>query len=156
MVLAVSISPVATRTPVPAMATAIASTHIRMRLQSPKVAMSTTAPIVQKLTRLATAPKTKASAKARPATSDCKCAASIGGNCLTHPLLHPGFAANPFPHRAPFQGEQPANGAGDNGGRDGRQAGNLAAGSRRNPDGAGSGGRQRPGEFLRVTPRERG
>ena len=30
------------------MATAIASTHIRMRRQSPNVAMSTTAPIVQK------------------------------------------------------------------------------------------------------------
>src|SRR5439155_13751023 len=40
----------------------------RTRPQSPKLTMSVIAPIVQKLTRLATAPKTNASAKARPVT----------------------------------------------------------------------------------------
>ena len=53
----------------PAMATAIASTHIRIRRQSPKFATSVIAPIVQKLTRWPTAPKTTASTKAPPVTS---------------------------------------------------------------------------------------
>ena len=43
----------------------MASTHIRIRRQSPKLAASEIAPIVQKLTRCATAPKTTASRKAQ-------------------------------------------------------------------------------------------
>jgi hypothetical protein len=38
----------------PPIATAIASSHMRSRRQSPKLAASAIAPIVQKLTRLAT------------------------------------------------------------------------------------------------------
>ncbi len=59
------------------MATAIASTHIRMRRQSPKFTMSVTAPIVQKFTRLATAPKTNASTNARLATTMGSLAAAV-------------------------------------------------------------------------------
>ena len=45
------------------MATAMASSHMRMRPQWPMLTTSDTAPMVQKLVLLATAPKTKASAK---------------------------------------------------------------------------------------------
>ena len=45
------------------MATAMASSHIRMRLQWPMLTTSDSAPMVQKLVLLATAPKMKASAK---------------------------------------------------------------------------------------------
>ena len=70
--------PVSTRIALPAMATAIASTHIRMRCQLPKFTMSAIAPIVQKLTRLATAPNTNASANASEATSSGSLATSAG------------------------------------------------------------------------------
>lgn len=59
----------------PAIATAIASAHIRMRRQSPKFAPSASAPIVQKFTRLDTQPNTKARAKASPVTSGASSAA---------------------------------------------------------------------------------
>src|SRR6476661_4880358 len=62
-------SPAASSKAAPAIATAIASSHMRIRRQSPMCTMSVIAPIVQKLTRLATAPKTKARAKASQATS---------------------------------------------------------------------------------------
>jgi uncharacterized membrane protein YedE/YeeE len=52
-----------------AIATAIASSHIRIRRQSPKFTMSVIEPIVQKLTRCATAPNTNASANASVLTS---------------------------------------------------------------------------------------
>src|SRR5260221_3689289 len=48
---------------VPRIATAIASSHMRMRAQLPMFTTSETAPMVQKLVRFATAPKTKGSAK---------------------------------------------------------------------------------------------
>jgi hypothetical protein len=53
----------------PRIATAIASSHIRIRRHSPKFTTSVIAPIVQKLQRCAAAPNTKASAKASQATS---------------------------------------------------------------------------------------
>ena len=53
---------------VPTMATAIASSHIRMRPQWPMLTMSDSAPIVQKLVLAATRPKTKAIAKPPPTT----------------------------------------------------------------------------------------
>ena len=52
----------------PRMATAIESSHMRMRPQSPMLTTSDTAPMVQKLVLLATAPKMKASANAPQAT----------------------------------------------------------------------------------------
>jgi hypothetical protein len=63
--------------PKPSMATPMASSHIRMRVQSPMLTMSATAPMVQKWVRWAMAPKTAASANAahrtrwvRPGRSD--------------------------------------------------------------------------------------
>ena len=50
--------PAACSAAAPAIATAMASAHIRIRRQSPKFATSAIAPIVQKLTRWPTAPKT--------------------------------------------------------------------------------------------------
>ena len=47
----------------PIIATATASNHMRMRVQSPVLTMSATAPMVQKCVRWATAPKTIARAK---------------------------------------------------------------------------------------------
>ena len=47
----------------------MASTHIRIRRQSPKFAMSAIAPIVQKFARWPTAPNTAPSAKAPPVTT---------------------------------------------------------------------------------------
>ena len=46
----------------------MASSHMRMRLLSPMLTQSDTAPMVQKLVLLPTAPKMKASAKAPPVT----------------------------------------------------------------------------------------
>ena len=57
-----------------AIATPIASTHIRMRVQSPKVTMSATAPMVQKWVRWAIAPN--ATDKVRAAHSTCAFKAS--------------------------------------------------------------------------------
>ena len=53
----------------PSIATAMASSHMRMRPQSPMLTQSDTAPMVQKLVLLATAPKMKASTKAPATTS---------------------------------------------------------------------------------------
>ena len=78
MVLAVSIDPMACSRAVPAIATTIASSHIRIRRQSPNVTMSVIEPIVQKLTRYATAPKTNARANARPVTSAGSGRAALG------------------------------------------------------------------------------
>src|SRR5687768_1551943 len=50
------------------MATAMASSHMRMRPQLPMLTTSDTAPMVQKLVRLATAPKTRPSANPPHAT----------------------------------------------------------------------------------------
>src|SRR5690348_14752690 len=58
---------------VPRIATAIARSHMRMRLQLPMFTTSETAPMVQKLVRLATAPNTKASAKPPHATTAAMC-----------------------------------------------------------------------------------
>ncbi|GIX25872.1 MAG: hypothetical protein KatS3mg122_3103 [Caldimonas sp.] len=52
----------------PMMATPMAMTHMRMRLQSPIVTMSDTAPMVQKWVRCAMAPKRAASTKAAHST----------------------------------------------------------------------------------------
>src|ERR1700684_587437 len=49
-------------------ATAMANSHMRMRVQTPMLTTSDTAPIVQKPERFAAAPKTKASANAANAT----------------------------------------------------------------------------------------
>jgi hypothetical protein len=54
-------------------ATPIASSHMRMRLRSPMLTQSETAPMVQKLVLWPTAPKTNASRKAPPATSGAIC-----------------------------------------------------------------------------------
>ena len=61
--------PAVWRSATPAIATTIASTHMRIRRQSPKVATSDTAPIVQKLTRCPTAPKTMPSRRAPTVTT---------------------------------------------------------------------------------------
>ena len=60
----------------PRIATAIASSHMRMRFQSPMLTMSDTAPMVQKLVLLATAPNTNASANA-PHTTMAESAAGL-------------------------------------------------------------------------------
>ena len=52
----------------PIIATPMASTHMRMRVQSPRLTMSATAPMVQKWVRCAMAPKATASAKAAHST----------------------------------------------------------------------------------------
>ncbi len=70
------------------MATAIASSHMRMRPQLPMFTTSETAPIVQKLARLATAPKTKASAKPPHAT--------IAPRCEVPPTTDPPRDETPF------------------------------------------------------------
>src|SRR5207302_9678290 len=55
-------------------ATAMASSHMRMRFQSPMLTTSDTAPMVQKCVLLPTAPKRKASAKAPHTTADASAA----------------------------------------------------------------------------------
>src|SRR4051812_15176611 len=75
------------------MATAMASTHMRMRRQSAMFRMSVIAPIVQKLTRLATAPKTNASAKARPVTRGAIWVESCMAEIMSGPA-RPRFAAS--------------------------------------------------------------
>jgi len=52
----------------PIIAVPMASSHMRMRVQSPMLTMSATAPMVQKCVRWAMAPKTAASAKADHST----------------------------------------------------------------------------------------
>ena len=68
MLSAASIQPAPTMALKPIMATAMASTHMRMRVQSPRLTMSATAPMVQKWVRCAMAPKATASAKAAHST----------------------------------------------------------------------------------------
>ncbi len=63
-----SIRPAATSTAVPTMATATASSHIRMRPQWPMLTMSDSAPMVQKLDFDATKPNTRASVNPPPIT----------------------------------------------------------------------------------------
>ena len=52
----------------PIIATPMASSHMRMRVQSPMLTMSATAPMVQKCVRCAIAPKAAASANAAHST----------------------------------------------------------------------------------------
>src|SRR5690606_37040840 len=61
------------------MATPIALAHIRIRVQSPMLTMSATAPIVQKLVRFMIAPSTSPSAKVAQTTVFCTAAMSISG-----------------------------------------------------------------------------
>src|SRR5258706_2977325 len=82
MDFATSTTPASCSAPVPRIATAMASSHIRMRPKSPMLTQSDTAPMVQKLVRLPTAPKTKASAKAPPVTQGASSAAPCGPNAL--------------------------------------------------------------------------
>src|SRR5581483_4638670 len=101
-------SPASCRAAAPTMAIAMASSHMRMRRQSPKVTRSVMAPIVQKLTRCATAPKTTATRKASPATNGARAAGSgIAklSHAARHALLNPAGAFRPFarpvlPHRS--------------------------------------------------------
>src|SRR4029078_6662845 len=64
-----STRPAACNAAAPAIATATASSHIRSRRESPKLTQSLIAPIVQKFTRVATAPKIAARTNAEPVTS---------------------------------------------------------------------------------------
>src|SRR5258706_2569909 len=77
MVLERSTSPASCRALAPAVATAMASSHMRMRFQSPMLTTSDTAPMVQKCVLLATAPKRKASAKAPQTTVEASAAGSL-------------------------------------------------------------------------------
>src|SRR6266852_1336232 len=74
MVLERSTSPASCRALAPAVATAMASSHMRMRFQSPMLTTSDTAPMVQKCVLLPTAPKRKASAKAPHTTAEASAA----------------------------------------------------------------------------------
>src|SRR5688572_27576982 len=75
----------------PSSATAMASSHMRMRLRSPMLIQSDTAPMVQKWVLLPTAPKTKARTNAPPVTYGASCAgeksftasASFGSSAFT-------------------------------------------------------------------------
>ena len=62
------------------MATPIAASHIRIRVQSPMFTMSETAPIVQKLLRLIATPTTKAMPKVAQVTRCCSEATSASVN----------------------------------------------------------------------------
>src|SRR5713101_2605034 len=77
IVLERSTSPASCRALAPAVATAIASSHMRMRFQSPMLTTSDTAPMVQKCVLLPTAPKTKASAKAPHTTIEASAAGLV-------------------------------------------------------------------------------
>src|SRR5258708_15570769 len=68
MALERSTRPASCRALAPAVATAMASSHIRMRFQSPMLTTSETAPMVQKCVLLPTAPKMKVRAKAPQTT----------------------------------------------------------------------------------------
>ncbi len=69
--------PAATIALKPSVAVAIASAHMRARVQSPMLTTSATAPIVQKWVRCAIAPKIAASANAAHSTRVVKAAGSI-------------------------------------------------------------------------------
>src|SRR5689334_20731282 len=68
MLLPASTQPSHTIALKPIIATPMAMTHMRMRVQSPMVTMSATAPIVQKCVRCAMAPKSAAKTKAAHST----------------------------------------------------------------------------------------
>src|SRR5882672_3745996 len=74
MVFERSTSPESCRALAPAVAIAMASSHMRMRFQSPMLTPSDTAPMVQKCVLLPTAPKTKASANAPHTTVEARVA----------------------------------------------------------------------------------
>src|SRR5216683_2015998 len=74
MVFDRSTSPASCRPLAPAVATAMASSHMRMRFQSLMLTTSDTAPMVQKCVLLPTAPNRKASAKAPHTTTEASAA----------------------------------------------------------------------------------
>src|SRR5258707_5932979 len=74
MVLERSTRPASCRALAPAVATAMASSHMRMRFQSPMLTTSETAPMVQKCVLLPTAPKMKVRAKAPQTTAEASAA----------------------------------------------------------------------------------
>src|SRR5258706_3689431 len=91
MVLERSTSPASCRAPAPAVATAMASSHMRMRFQSPMLTTSDTAPMVQKRVLLPTAPKRKASANAPHTTAE---ASTAGLDSVKRPRFGwPGYPA---------------------------------------------------------------
>src|SRR5258705_10313550 len=67
-------SPASCRALAPAVATAMARSHMRMRFQSPMLTTSETAPMVQKCVLLPTAPKMKVRAKAPQTTAEASAA----------------------------------------------------------------------------------
>src|SRR5262245_55483129 len=75
--------PAAESAAAPSSATAMASSHMRMRARLPMLTQSDTAPMVQKCVRLPTAPKTKASANAPAVTSGSRL---CGFSAPTRPL----------------------------------------------------------------------
>src|SRR3954470_9646023 len=85
MVLETSIRPASCSPLAPMIATAIASSHMRMRFQSPMPTMSDTAPMVQKRVLFPTAPKTNASPKPPQTTQD---ASAAGSAAVTRLLAH--------------------------------------------------------------------
>ena len=80
MVWLESIWPVAARRLKPSVATAIARTHMRMRVQEPMFTMSLIAPMLQKRVRCAMAPNTQLSAK--PPHSTVVLIAWTEGGCI--------------------------------------------------------------------------
>src|SRR5882672_2040658 len=66
--------PASCRALAPAVATAMARSHMRMRFQSPMLTTSETAPMVQKCVLLPTAPKMKVRAKAPQTTAEASAA----------------------------------------------------------------------------------
>src|SRR5258707_1081535 len=74
MVLERSTRPASCRALAPAVATAMARSHMRMRFQSPMFTTSETAPMVQKCVLLPTAPKMKVRAKAPQTTAEASAA----------------------------------------------------------------------------------
>src|SRR3954471_15164590 len=73
MDLARSMTPATCSAAEPSTATAMASSHMRMRLKSPMLTQSETAPMVQKSVLFATAPKMNARTKAPPVTIGASC-----------------------------------------------------------------------------------
>src|SRR5258706_12561900 len=74
MVLDRSMSPASCRALAPAVATAMARSHMRMRFQAPMLTTSETAPMVQKCVLLPTAPKMNVRAKAPQTTAEASAA----------------------------------------------------------------------------------
>jgi hypothetical protein len=101
--------PVRCKAAAPAIATAIASSHMRMRPQLPMFTMSETAPMVQKLVRCATAPTTKAIPKPDQVTMEerLEAAALMGVSRFNRTLL-----ARPPRRPIPLLGRMPIPGWG--------------------------------------------